>query len=128
LIRDAGRRGLVAAAPAIVAATRAAIARATRDRSNLMNTETQVIEAAVAALVALGLDADPAVAVLFDEMLRHPNIHVKWDLLRAAPSDPRLVPGMFHVLDEKWGWQESTARAWLAPWKGTPVYEAARRK
>jgi hypothetical protein len=34
---------------------------------------------------------------------------------------------MIHVLGERWGWQETTARAWLASYAGTPAYEAARR-
>ena len=61
-------------------------------------------------------------------MLRHSNYHVKWELMNRAPRDERLIPGMFHVLGEKWGWQETKAKAWLERFKGTPAYDAARRK
>ena len=35
---------------------------------------------------------------------------------------------MFHVLGEKWGWQESTAKAWLARFHGSPAYEQERAR
>jgi hypothetical protein len=47
-------------------------------------------------------------------MLRHPNRDVKGTVLRDVPADPALVPAMRQVAAEKWGWQEKTARDWLA--------------
>ena len=57
---------------------------------------------------------------LFDRMLRHSNYHVKWELLQEPPDDDRLIGGMFHVLAERWGWQERTAQEWLAQVGGAP--------
>jgi hypothetical protein len=56
-------------------------------------------------------------------MLRHSNVHVKWELVEDAPRDERLIGAMFHVLGEKWGWQEDAARRWLARFRGTPAYQ-----
>jgi hypothetical protein len=61
-------------------------------------------------------------------MLRHSNFHVKWELLQAPPADPRLIGGMFHVLGERWGWQEKAAKEWLGHYQGTAAYEAERRR
>ena len=68
---------------------------------------------------------DDDVIALFDRMLRHSNYHVKWELLLEPPRDERLIGGMFHVLGEKWGWQEKAAKKWLARFRGTPAYEAS---
>jgi hypothetical protein len=35
---------------------------------------------------------------------------------------------MFHVLGERWGWQEKAARQWLAHYQGTAAYDEARAK
>jgi hypothetical protein len=53
---------------------------------------------------------------------------VKWELLQEPPRDERLLGGMFQVLGEKWGWQEKTAKQWLAQFQGTPAYEAERKR
>jgi hypothetical protein len=53
---------------------------------------------------------------------------VKWELLQSPPHDARLIGGMFHVLGERWGWQEKTAKEWLAHYQGTPAYELERRR
>lgn len=125
LIGEAGRRGLAGARRAIVDACHDVISRARQGGENLLDPDVRVLEAAVPLLREPPLD-DDAVA-LFDRMLRHSNYHVKWELLQAPPRDERLVGGMFHVLGEKWGWQEKTARAWLAVFEGTPAYEFERK-
>jgi hypothetical protein len=71
---------------------------------------------------------DDQVIALFDRMLRHPSYHVKWELLQDPPLDERLIAGMFHVLGERWGWQEETAKAWLKKFRGTALYELERRR
>jgi hypothetical protein len=48
--------------------------------------------------------------------------------LHEPPLDERLIGGMFHVLGERWGWQEETARTWLAKFRGTARYELERRR
>src|SRR5262249_26490299 len=96
LITEAGRRRLAAARPPICSAAHAAIDRARAGGQDLLDPEARVLEAAVAALREGPLD-DQAIA-LFDRMLRHPNHHVKWGLLRSPPRDQRLVGGMVHVL------------------------------
>jgi hypothetical protein len=35
---------------------------------------------------------------------------------------------MFHVLAERWSWQEDTARDWLRRLEGTSAFEAARQR
>ena len=61
-------------------------------------------------------------------MLRHPNYHVKWELMQDVPVDDRLIGGMFHVVGERWGWQEHVAKEWLTNFQGTPEYEVERRR
>ncbi len=126
LIGEVRRRGLAGARRAIVDACHDVISRARQGGENLLDPDVRVLEAAVPILRESPLD-DEAVA-LFDRMLRHSNYHVKWELLQAPPRDERLIGGMFHVLGEKWGWQEKTARAWLAAFEGTPAYEIERRR
>ena len=126
VIAEAGRRKLAAARPAIIAATDAAIARARPGGANLLDPDSAILSAAVAALRTGELHTDTI--GLFDRMLRHSNHHVKWELLQDPPKDERLIGGMFHVLGEKWGWQEKTAKAWLAEFQGSPAYEAERRR
>jgi hypothetical protein len=75
---------------------------------------------------ALRDELDAPVIALFDRMLRHASSDVKSPLLRDVPDDPRLLGGMFFVLGQRWGWQEATARAWLATYAGTDAYEEAR--
>jgi hypothetical protein len=48
--------------------------------------------------------------------------------MQDPPRDERLIGGMFHVLGEKWGWQERVAKQWLAAFVATPAYEAERRR
>jgi hypothetical protein len=126
LIDEARRRGLAAARPAIVAAAHAVIERARPGGQDLLEPERRVLRRAVAVLRD-GLLDEPTVA-LFDRLLRHSNYHVKWDLLKDPPLDARLLGGMFHVLGEQWGWQERTARAWLAGFRGTAAYDEARAR
>ena len=126
LIGEVGRRKLASARAAVIAAADAAIARARPGGANLLDPDTAVLSAAVTALRVFALDLETI--SLFDRMLRHGNHHVKWELLQEPPKDERLIGGMFHVLGEKWGWQEKTAKAWLAEFQGTPAYEAERRR
>ena len=126
LVAEAARRALAAARRAIVGVAHAVIDRARGGAHNLLDPETRLLEAAVAALRDGPLDADTA--ALFDRMLRHANHHVKWELLQAPPRDDRLIGGMFHVLGERWGWQETAAREWLSGYAGTAAYEAERKR
>jgi hypothetical protein len=126
LIAEAGRRELGAAHRAIIDACHDVISRARQGGANLLDPDTRILETAVPVLREGELDTD--VIALFDRMLRHSNFHVKWELLQAAPADPRLIGGMFHVLGERWGWQEKTAKEWLACYQGTAAYEAERRR
>jgi hypothetical protein len=34
---------------------------------------------------------------------------------------------VFHVLSERWSWQEGAARDWLRGFEGSAAFEAARR-
>jgi hypothetical protein len=126
LIAEAGRRGLDSAHRAIIDACHDVISRARQGGANLLDPDTRILETAVPVLREGEVDAD--VIALFDRMLRHSNFHVKWELLQAPPADPRLIGGMFHVLGERWGWQEKTAKEWLAHYQGTAAYEAERRR
>ncbi len=125
LIAEAGRRHLAPANRAIINACHDVVSRARQGAENLLVPDTRILEAAVPVLREQPLDAD--VIALFDRMLRHSNVHVKWELLEDAPRDERLLGGMFHVLGEKWGWQEKAARGWLAHFQGSPAYEEERR-
>jgi hypothetical protein len=89
---------------------------------SLLDPDMRVLEAGVSFLCEDALDDD--VIELFDRMLRHSNVHVKWELVEQLPPDERLIGAMFHVLGEKWGWQEVAARAWLEQFRGTATYEA----
>lgn len=126
LVAEAGRRDLGRARRAIIDACHDVISRARQGGENLLDPDTRVLEAAVPILRERPLDED--VIVLFDRMLRHSNYHVKWELLQEPPRDERLLAGMFHVLGEKWGWQEKTARQWLAEFQGSASYEAERKR
>jgi len=126
LVREAGRRGLASARRVILRAAHDVLGAVRPGAYNLLAPETSLLETAVQVLRAAPLDADTI--ALFDRMLRHPNFHVKWELLQDPPDDDRLIGGMFHVLGERWGWQEKVARQWLARRQGTPAYEAARRR
>ena len=125
LIAEAGRRRLLDAHPSIVDACHDVISRARQGGANLLDPDTRVLET---ALPILRDHIDEDVIALFDRMLRHSNFHVKWELLQAPPDDERLIGGMFHVLGERWGWQEKTAKDWLAHYQGTPAYELERRR
>lgn len=61
----------------------------------------------------LRLPAAPSTHALFNRLLLHPHREVKDPVLRQPPDDLVLEPGMRQVVAEKWGWQESTAKAWL---------------
>ncbi len=121
LIHEVGLRRLAAARHAVVNACHDVISRARQGGENLLDPDTRVVEAAIPFLREPPLDAD--VIALFDRMLRHSNVHVKWELVEDAPRDERLIGGMFHVLGEKWGWQEDAARRWLSRFRGTPTYQ-----
>ena len=126
LVAEAGRRRLRAAWPAIVDLCHDVITRARQGGANLLDPDRCLLAAAVPLLRVPPLD--DAAAALFDRMLRHSNVHVKWELLQAPPHDERLIGGMFHVLGERWGWQEKAAKQWLARFVGTPAYDAERRR
>lgn len=125
LVAEAARRSLVRAVPAMIDACHEVISRARHGEQNLLDPDTRTLEAAVPFLRR---HLDDQVIALFDRMLRHPNVHVKWELLQAPPLDERLIAGMFHVLGERWGWQEDSAKAWLANFRGTALYELERRR
>jgi hypothetical protein len=122
LITEACLRRLDAAKHPVINACHDVIARARQGGENLLDPDTRVLEAAMPFLREPPLDAD--VIALFERMLRHTNVHVKWEIVEDAPRDERLIAAMFHVLGEKWGWQEDAARRWLARFRGTPAYEA----
>ena len=126
LVAEAGRRSLVSARGAILKAAHDVIGNARQGGAKLLDPESRLLEAAIAALRTEALGAD--VIALFDRMLRHSNYHVKWEVLQDPPLDERLVGGMFHVLAEKWGWQEKTAKQWLARLQGSPEYELERAR
>ncbi|CAN5909330.1 hypothetical protein BH11MYX3_BH11MYX3_14110 [soil metagenome] len=126
LIAEVGRRKLAAARAAVIHAADTAITRARQGGANLLDPDTAILGAAVHTLRAFPLDIETI--GLFDRMLRHSNHHVKWELLQDPPKDERLIGGMFHVLGEKWGWQETTAKAWLAELHDTPAFEAELRR
>jgi hypothetical protein len=125
LVAEAARRGLVRAVPAMIDACHEVISRARHGEQNLLDPDTRTLEAAVPFLRR---HLDDQVIALFDRMLRHPSYHVKWELLQEPPLDERLIAGMFHVLGERWGWQEDTAKAWLTNFQGTALYELERRR
>jgi hypothetical protein len=126
VIAEAGRRHLVTAKRAVIDTCHDVISRARQGGENLLDPDTRVLEAAVPVLRELPLDTD--VVALFDRMLRHSNVHVKWEVLEEPPRDERLLGGMFHVVGERWGWQEKAARQWLALYQGTAAYDEARAK
>ncbi|MBA3539596.1 MAG: hypothetical protein H0T79_08190, partial [Deltaproteobacteria bacterium] len=107
LVDEAARRELAAAHPAIIQLADQTLARTKAGECDLLDADTRILESSVKALRA---HLSNATISLFDRMLRHPNHHVKWELLQDPPRDPRLLGGMFHVLGEKWGWQEKTAK------------------
>ena len=124
LIAEAGRRRLAIARAAIVRLVADVVAHA-HPSQDLLEPQVHLVTAAVAALRD---PLDTPTVALFDRMLRHANHHVKWALLKDPPHDERLIGGMFHVLGERWGWQESTARDWLTQFQGTAAYEEERTK
>ena len=124
LVREAQRRDLSAARPAVVALAAEVAGRANHDGRSLPDPDDRLLKACVTTL--LGGDFDADVIALFDTLLRHPNYHVPWDLLKNPPADERLIPGMFSVVDRAWAWQAETAGTWLEQFAGTPAYEAAR--
>jgi hypothetical protein len=126
LIVEAARRRLASARRAVADACHDVISRARQGGANLLDPDTRVLEAAMPLLREAPLD--DATIALFDRMLRHSNFHVKWELLQAPPADERLIGGMFHVLGEKWGWQETTAKQWLAQFQGGAAYEYERAR
>lgn len=110
LIIEASHRGLTDAWPAIISAVNDVAART--DHRSPLNQDRAVVDAAVAAMAAGPLTEE--VITCLDALLRHPHRDMKWDLMRCAPHDPRLIDGMRYVAAEKWGWQESAALDWLA--------------
>jgi hypothetical protein len=121
LITEACLRRLAAARHPVINACHDVISRARQGGENLLDPDTRVLEAAIPFLREPPLDVD--VIALFDRMLRHSNVHVKWEIVEDAPRDERLIAPMFHVLGEKWGWQEDAARRWLSRFRGTPAYQ-----
>jgi hypothetical protein len=115
---------LLAARPATIRAVAEVLEHAPAGNWPLIDPEVELLAAAVELLRAGPLD--DATVALFDRMLRHANPHVKWKLLEDAPADPRLMPAMFHVLAEDWGWQAAEARTWLAAFEQVEGFEAAR--
>jgi hypothetical protein len=122
LIREACLRRLETARHPVINACHDVISRARQGGENLLDPDTRVLEAAIPFLREPPLDAD--VIALFDRMLRHSNVHVKWEIVDDAPRDERLIGAMFHVLGERWGWQEDAARRWLSRFRDTPAYQA----
>lgn len=126
LVGEVARRDLASGRAAVRRAVRDVMDRARSGGANLLDPDTRLLEHAVPWLLGGALDDDTI--ALFDRMLRHSNHHVKWELLQEPPDDERLLGGMFHVLAERWGWQENTARAWLRQFEGSDAYEVARRR
>ncbi len=110
LIGEATRRQLSAARSAVISVVHGVI-RPAKPQEPLRH-DRDALNAAVAYLVA-GELTDEVIACL-DEILRHPSSDVRWDLMHAAPKDPRLIPAMQHVAGLKWGWQEDAALDWLS--------------
>lgn len=97
--------------PAIVTRIRQVVTRCPTEERDLSPESEYALYWAIKGLISLGLDAESR--AVFVELLRHPNRNVKDPVLRHAPNDPALAPGMKHVLDENWAWQANAARAWL---------------
>lgn len=87
LVAEAARRDLARARPAIVDACHDVISRARQAGEDLLDPDTQLLEAAVPYL-RVHLDED--VLALFERMLRHPNHHVKRELVQDVPRHARL--------------------------------------
>lgn len=118
-----------AARAPLVRFVREIVARTPRDTgAKLTRDDEYPLRWALKALLDIGANAE-VVAVL-GEVLVHPSRDVKDPVLRyaeALPDDPGLIEPMLRVADEKWGWQEGTANAWLeaAKAKHGRAYEEA---
>jgi HEAT repeat protein/photosystem II stability/assembly factor-like uncharacterized protein len=78
------------------------------------------------ALLALG-ESDELIE-LAAAALNHPSRDIRDPVLRYAeqlPASEALVLPMLRVKQAKYGWQESAATTWLAPWIDTDAYRAA---
>lgn len=97
---------------AIEGAARAVARRAPEQPVELTGGDDRLLTESVRAL--LRADMTPTTLELLGELLKHKNRWVKWPVLKGPlPDDDSLVEAMKQVAAEKWGWQESTARAWL---------------
>lgn len=104
---ESAREALIAYARAILDETpREVGARLARDRAYPLRWSLKAL---------LDIGPTPEVIALLGDVLTHPSRDVKDPVLRHAPAldDPGLIEPMLRVADEKWGWQESTASAWL---------------
>lgn len=111
--RQLGIRGGAGARAALEEAANDVAARASSEPgAPLAERDNRLLTEAVRAL--LRMERADSTLTLFDRLLRHGNREVKWPLLKNPPADAELVGGMRYVAAEKWGWQERTARDWLA--------------
>ena len=101
----------VALRPAIVDRVRSLLEVIPKEQRDLSTEVEYALFWAVKGLIALGLD--DASRALFNDLLMHPNRNAKDPVLRYAPRDRALTPGMKHVLGENWAWQAQAARDWL---------------
>ncbi len=118
--RELAMRGGEGGRAALELATTQVAARAPQQAgADLSRGDDRLLTECVRALRRLP-DAESTLA-LFSQLLAHPNRDVKGPVLRDPPAHPSLAAAMRKVAAEKWGWQEGTAREWLAAHgKGQP--------
>jgi hypothetical protein len=106
-------------APAIRAALEAAVRQCAEGvvlvapgvPRELTHDEDRLLTEGVWALLRMPLR--PSTVALCSQLLQHHHREVKDPVLRHPPDDVGLEAGMRQVVDENYGWQASTAKAWL---------------
>ncbi|MEM7609016.1 MAG: hypothetical protein AAF411_27015 [Myxococcota bacterium] len=78
----------------------------------LFDDPRHLLREAVQALAAMPKHA--STVALFDRLLRHKSTYIKWPVLKILPPWNELKSGMEFVRDQKHGWQEGAAKAWLS--------------
>jgi hypothetical protein len=77
----------------------------------LTHDEDRLLTEGVWALLRMPLR--PSTVALCAQLLQHHHREVKDPVLRNPPDDIGLEAGMRQVVEENYGWQASTAKAWL---------------
>jgi hypothetical protein len=107
IVEEIAERQMVELVPAIVAYLRRMLDSMPREQRELARDIDYRLHWAVDALRRLGLTDESR--ALFVDLLEFPSRNVKDPVLR----DPPLEDAMRRVVENKCGWQESTARQWL---------------